>query len=224
MRNAIAIDQMIVTIDNAGCIGEKEADIVRVSNEINAYFTARVALLEQWCAGAKPIQLLLANFSGDAAWDGYVRGFQQVFDEIGEPIPPLTGSSESNFESLQSGLSLTIIGRPMFQVSKEGCQYFLVGEPLVGDAVIANPQKVTKLGEIYATLQANVVTAIWPTGSKGIGVEIERFIGPGYTCDIDLQTTTGPSTTILVAVPNEQVKKFYDMITVPVKEIRQAEG
>ncbi|MEK4229997.1 hypothetical protein [Solibacillus sp. FSL H8-0538] len=222
MRNAVAIDEMIVTIDNAGCIGEKEADLVQVPNEVNAYFTARVAVLEQWCAGAKPAQLLLANFSGNDAWDGYLRGFQQVFDEISEPLPPVTGSSESNFESLQSGLSLTIIGRPTFHVTKIDCQFFLVGMPLVGDAVIANAQKVAKLGEIHTALQANIVTAVWPTGSKGIGAEIERFIGAGYTCDIDLQCSAGPSTAVLVAVREEFVEKFNKLITAPVKKIYRA--
>lgn len=74
MRNAIRLDSTtILTIDNSGCIGEKDADYVQVPNEIVAYFATRVALLEQWCAGAEPSHLVLANFTGETAWADYVR-------------------------------------------------------------------------------------------------------------------------------------------------------
>ena len=64
MRNAVEINDCIITIDNSGCIGSKELDAVQVPDDITAYFTARTAILEQLCAGAVPIQLLMANFSG----------------------------------------------------------------------------------------------------------------------------------------------------------------
>ena len=222
MRNSIQVKGLIVTIDNAGCIGEKPADVVQVPNEVSGYFTARTAILEQWCAGAKPIQLLLANFSGDAAWDGYVRGMTKLFHEIGEEMPPITGSSESNFDALQSAMSLTMIGEPSFNTSTEGCHYFLIGEPLVGDQVVANPNKVAQLKEIYAGIKGGWIAAVWPTGSKGIGQEITRFIGEGYTCDIDAACTAGPSTAVLVAVKEEHVQTLSKHMTAPVREIIKA--
>lgn len=220
MRNAIKVDQLIITIDNAGCIGEKPGDAVQASNQLTAYFTARTALLEQWCAGAKPLHILLANFTGDAAWDDYVAGIQQIFDEMNETLPQLTGSTESNFHALQSGLSLTMIGQPMFDINTEDCHYFVIGEPYVGGAVMANRDKIASLGEVSAALNANIIKAIWPTGSKGIGVEIDRFLGSGFTCDgLDLQCTAGPSTVILVAVANQHIDMFLSLMTAPVYPI-----
>ncbi|MER1986147.1 MAG: hypothetical protein ABS948_09670 [Solibacillus sp.] len=219
MRNAVVVGDYIVTIDNSGCIGEKPLDAVQTTNEITAYFTARTAIVEQWCAGARPVQLLLANFTGDAAWDGYVRGITKVFAEIGEVLPPLTGSTESNFDSAQSAVALTMIGERFFTPTKEACRYFVIGKPLVGKQVLENPQHVANLGELYALLKEQVIQAVWPTGSKGIGAEITRFLGAHYTCDIDLQHTAGPTTAVLVAVKDSHVAKLREIITAPITEI-----
>ena len=128
MRNAIEVNNLIITIDNSGCIGDKAQDIVQVPNEITAYFTARTAILEQLCAGAMPIQLLMANFSGDDVWAQYEEGFKRAFTEMGVDMPPLTGSSESNFQAVQSAVSLTIIGQKAFQRTIENCHYIVFFE------------------------------------------------------------------------------------------------
>ena len=219
MRNAIEINDCIITIDNSGCIGSKELDAVQVPDDITAYFTARTAILEQLCAGAVPIQLLMANFSGDEVWASYEQGFKQAFDEMKLAMPPLTGSSESNFQALQSAVSLTIIGKKQFQRSIEGCRYFVVGEPLVGGDVIANPEKIAKLHELYEGLTTGIIEAIWPTGSKGIAKEIERFVGQGYTSDVNLKTSAGPSCAVLVAIKPQHIQTFKEKISAPIHEI-----
>ncbi|AWE06844.1 hypothetical protein DCE79_05280 [Lysinibacillus sp. 2017] len=219
MRNAIKVQDLIVTIDNSGCIGDKKQDLVQVPNEITAYFTARTAILEQWCAGAMPVQLLMANFSGDVVWGQYVAGIQRVFDEIGIAMPPLTGSSESNFDALQSAISLTMIGKKVFSSTKENCLFFVVGQPLVGNEVIKNPEKVAQLKELYEGLKDGWISAIWPTGSKGIGNEIQRFVGEGYTSAINLTTTAGPSCAVLVAVDEQNVQEFSERISAPIVKI-----
>lgn len=219
MRNAIEVNNMIVTIDNSGCIGSKELDAVQVPDEITAYFTARTAILEQLCAGALPIQLLMANFSGDAVWASYEKGFKRAFDEMKLEMPPLTGSSETNFQALQSAVSLTILGQKKFQRTIQDCAYFVVGEPLVGNAVLANPQKVAKLHELYEGVVDETIAAIWPTGSKGIATEIERFIGKGYTSAVELHTSAGPSSAVLVAVQSRNIQQFKTKMTAPIYEI-----
>ncbi|MEG0471944.1 MAG: hypothetical protein RR588_06385 [Solibacillus sp.] len=222
MRNAIQVGELIVTIDNSGCIGEKPQDVVQVPHEVTGYFTARTAILEQWCAGAMPVQLLLANFSGDEAWPSYINGFQRVFNEINQPMPPVTGSSETNFQALQSAVSLTMLGKKAFDSNPDNCRYFVVGEPLVGDEVINNPQKIASLGELYTGLKQGLIQALWPTGSKGIGKEIERFIGSGsYEADLPLQKSAGPSCAVLVAVNEQNLARFVEIITAPITEIKR---
>lgn len=219
MRNAIEVNGLIITIDNSGCIGSKQLDAVQAPDHITAYFTARTAILEQLCAGAVPVQLIMANFSGDDVWSSYKQGFQQAFDELKLEMPPLTGSSETNFQALQSALSLTIIGEKQFQRKATDCLYFVVGQPLVGNEVLANPQKIAQLHELYEGLVEGYIEAIWPTGSKGICVEIERFIGKEFTCNMDLLKSAGPSCAVLVAVQPQNLALFIERISAPIQEI-----
>lgn len=200
MRNAIEVNGLVVSIDNSGCIGTKEHDIVHVPNEITAYFTARTAILEQLCAGAVPVQLLMANFSGDDVWTEYEQGFKKAFSEMGLVMPPLMGSSETNFQSLQSAVSLTMLGKKQFEQNTNDCEFYVVGEPLVGNDVTENPHKIAQLGELYEGLINGMIQAIWPTGSKGVGAEIIRFAGENYTADVDFTGSAGPSCAVLVAV------------------------
>lgn len=223
MRNAVLYkDSTVITIDNSGCIGEKDADFVKVPNAITSFFSARVALLEQWCAGAEPTQLLLANFSGDDAWEEYIEGIQQVFFQIDQKLPPLAGSSESNFQSLQSGISLTMIGEKVRQPSFEQGHYFVVGKPLVGQEVLEEEGSVANLKELYSLIKNEVITFIWPTGSKGVGAEIERIFGPAYTCQCDLHKSAGPSTAVIVAVPEDRVSTFKKRISSPIFPIEKS--
>ena len=219
MRNAIEVNGLVVSIDNSGCIGTKEHDIVHVPNEITAYFTARTAILEQLCAGAVPVQLLMANFSGDDVWTEYEQGFKKAFSEMGQEMPPLMGSSETNFQSLQSAVSLTLLGKKQFARNTNHCKFYVVGEPLVGNDVIENPHKIAQLDELYEGLVNGKIQAIWPTGSKGIGAEIIRFAGENYTADLDLTASAGPSCAVLVAVKKEYVELFKTNMTAPVREL-----
>ncbi|MFS0874750.1 hypothetical protein [Solibacillus isronensis] len=219
MRNAIEVNGLVVSIDNSGCIGTKEHDIVHVPNEVTAYFTARTAILEQLCAGAVPVQLLMANFSGDDIWPEYEQGFKKAFSEMGMEMPRLMGSSETNFQSLQSAVSLTMLGKKLFEQNTNDCEFYVVGEPLVGNDVIENPHKIAQLNELYEGLASGMIQAIWPTGSKGIGAEIIRFVGKKYTADIDLACSAGPSCAVLVAVKKEHEEIFKPNMTAPVRKI-----
>ncbi|WP_342472663.1 hypothetical protein MHH70_04405 [Metasolibacillus sp. FSL H7-0170] len=225
MRNAIRLDSTtILTIDNSGCIGEKDADYVQVPNEIVAYFATRVALLEQWCAGAEPSHLVLANFTGETAWADYVRGCQRQFEEIGKDLPPIVGSTESNFSALQSGLSLTMIGKRKFTPTIVNCHYFVIGRPLVGQQVMEHRQDVANLCELYTLLQADVIKALWPCGSKGIGVEITAFTGQRFDCTVDMKSSAGPATAILVAVEETNIEQLYQAISAPIYRLEKIEA
>lgn len=219
MRNAIEVNGLIVSIDNSGCIGTKEQDIVQVPNEITAYFTARTAILEQLCAGAVPIRLIMANFSGDDVWTEYVQGFKRAFFEMGMEMPPLMGSSETNFQSLQSAVSLTLLGKRQFEQTTDHCEFYVVGKPLVGNDVIENLHKTAQLNELFVGLKNGFIQTVWPTGSKGIGAEITRFVGENYTADVNLTSSAGPSCAVLVAVKKEHEEIFKTSISAPVKKI-----
>ncbi len=215
MRNATKIDETtIVTIDNSGCIGEKELDAVHVSNELAAYYTARVALIEQWCAGAEPTHIFLSNFTGDEAWKDYEKGIQQAFTEIGVPVPTIKGSTESNFKALQSGISLMMIGKVIYEVSKENLHWYVVGKPLVGEEVITESQHVAQLKELYDLVRLKIADQIWPVGSKGILSELNSlFPGSEVECALDVEKTSGPATAVIVGVSKDKMESFKNQIS-----------
>lgn len=222
MRNAVIIDQQyVVTVDNSGCIGEKEQDVVKVSNELTAYYSARVGLFEQWCAGSHPTHLFLSNFTGDDAWKDYEKGISKAFEEIGEKMPPISGSTESNFQSLQSGISLMMVGKIMRDLSAELCEWFIVGKPLVGEEVIKQQDNVVKLSEIYLLYKLGILERVWPVGSKGIGAELERlFNGFQVECSLPLEKSAGPSTCVIVAVKKENIEQLKEIISAPLEPIK----
>lgn len=221
MREAIVIDdRTVVTIDNSGCIGEKELDAVHISNEIAAYYAARVALLEQWCAGAEPTHILMSNFTGEQAWFDYEKGIKRLFDEIDKPLPMIKGSTESNFQSLQSGLGLMMIGKIQHETSIENCDWFVVGKPLVGQEVVDQPQFIAKLKEINLLIESGIAQLVWPVGSKGIKAEWQKiFPGRALHCKLDLGKTSGPATAIIVGIGEGKQEQFKRIITVPYEQI-----
>ena len=222
MRDALLLPGgHVITVDNSAAIGEKENDIVKVSNELAAYYTIRVALLEQWSANAEPQAISLANFSGDNAWQPYINGIHQAFKEIGAPMPPITGSTETNMSTLQSGLSITIIGRKLEDTTCASLVWYVYGQPLVGQEVLEQPQAVADLGRIYNGWQRGLVKKVWPVGSSGVAKECERLF-PNKMIkieDLDLHKTAGPATVVLLASHVEDEHILCDYFGLPLKKV-----
>ncbi|QQP14938.1 hypothetical protein FJQ98_11550 [Lysinibacillus agricola] len=198
---------LITTTDNAAAIGEKPQDIVSAPDQLTAYLTARVTFLEQLAANALPTHILLANFSGDAAWSRYVAGIQQVFDEVGLICPPIDGSTESNMPTLQSGLSITMLGEQQKRtLSKhEYLVWYTYGLPLVGNEVLAQPEDVAQLQPIFQAWKEEIVQQVWPVGSKGLQAEFTRlFDDQQVGSSLDVEKTAGPCAVILLGIHPEK--------------------
>lgn len=223
MRNELLVDGLVITTDNSAAIGEKPHDIVNVPDEVAAKFAARVALAEQWTAGGEATAILLHNFSGEEHWPRYVSGITQLFSELNISVPPVSGSTESNIETLQSGLAVTVIGRKLRALADpHELEWFIYGEPLVGEAVINHPDRIADLRIVKNALDRNQIERIWPVGSGGIELEAEKLFGrkmplaPG----IAKQASGGPATCLLIGVQTSKAveakrlfgKNFYPLI------------
>lgn len=207
MRNAILLPNgFVLTTDNSAAIGEKEADIVQVADEVVAYFAARVALMEQWAAGAQPVSIIVHNFSGNKSWDKYVGGIEKLFSEIDQPCPVITGSTESNMETLQSTLAVTMIGE-IKEVRAEDFTWYVYGMPCVGEEVLAQPEKIALMKKIWDAMNDGLVQRVWPVGSTGIAEECKRL---DLRCDLkgwDVEKSAGPATSVLLGVANSRIEE-----------------
>lgn len=207
MRNAIKVGELIATTDNAAAIGEKPQDVVSTSDQLTAYLTARVTFLEQLAAHALPTHVLLANFSGDAAWSRYVAGIQQVFDEAGLICPQIDGSTESNMPTVQSGLSITMLGEQQQRTpyKHEHLIWYTYGLPLVGNEVLAQPEDVAQLQPIFQAWKEEIVQQVWPVGSKGLQAEFTRLFGNQQVkSSLNVEKTAGPCAVILLGIHPEK--------------------
>lgn len=225
MRNARIIDQLVITSDNSAAIGQKEHDVVKVPDEVTSYFSTRVTLLEQLAAHALPMEIVLLNFSGDEAWARYVKGIEKVFHETELPLPTISGSTESNMPTLQSGFGITMIGHLQEpQPDLEKLYWYSYGMPLVGNALLAHKEQVADLKKIVTALQAKNITQVVPVGSKGVKHELSQLmeIDDSYLVNLpyDINASAGPSTIVLFGVLEEQramVEKNFSPLLCRVK-------
>ncbi|KXH83951.1 hypothetical protein [Sporosarcina sp. HYO08] len=226
MRNAIDLGSgFIATTDNSGGIGEKTDDIVHVTDEITAQFATRVALLEQWAAGAEPISILIHNFSGKGSWPKYVGGVTKVFEEAGLGVPSISGSTETNMSLLQSALAVTIIGRQSALQAPENSElhWFTYGVPLVGEEVLTRSRDIASLRKIKAALDVGIIQKMWPIGSGGIKWEAQKMLGESQlTIESPLNVTTsgGPATVVLLGMASPDIKTAKELFNTNFHEIK----
>lgn len=208
MRNALVVEGLIVTSDNSAAIGEKELDAVQVPDALAAKFGARVALAEQWAAGGEVSAIILHNFSGQQQWHRYIEGISQFFSELDSPLPPVSGSTESNMEMLQSGFAVTMIGRCVREQQEAAVlHWFALGEPLVGEAVIRQPERIADLKMVKRALDNGLIDRVWPVGSRGIAYEAEQLFGKEVALADGLagEASAGPATCLLIGVAQNKV-------------------
>lgn len=225
MRDALLIpfqeEELVITTDNSGAIGLKDADAVKVPYEIVSYYSFRVAIIENLASGALPVSIVLQNFCGDKAWDDLIAGIRRGLAEIGMEDVAITGSTESNFSLSQSAIGVTIIGkRPILdQVKVEASnshRVALIGLPLVGEEVIVQEDDVVSLSVVKEICKMRDVQ-VWPIGSKGISHELERmipFLDKGKmrgAIKPNLEKSGGPSTSILVKYPMYKESKLLKL-------------
>ncbi len=207
-RNALQLGGFVITTDNSGGIGEKTDDLVAVPDRITARFATRVALLEQWTAGAEPEAVLLHNFSGDASWDRYCEGIRDVFDEIGTPTPQITGSSETNMQLRQSAVAVTLFGKQTLEPGLSKGDWYTYGTPLVGSDVLIREPEIASLAVLNEARRTGLLQRIWPVGSSGILTEWRAATGNpvAETASVlDLTSSAGPATVVLLQIHPSQL-------------------
>lgn len=221
MRHELVLENLIFTTDNSAAIGEKEFDEITAPDSLTAKFSGRVALLEQWAAGGEPVAILLHNFSGAKHWDQYVAGIEELFQEAGVPSIPITGSSETNMTTLQSALSVTIIGKKTKDVSYSNLVWFVYGSPLTGEDVLAKPEEIANLKPIHELINAGTIDVVWPVGSKGIAHEMQTMLGKEVSVidDLDLTRSGGPSTCVIIGVKSENCELLKEQLKNPLSNL-----
>ncbi|RFU67953.1 ATP-binding protein [Bacillus sp. V59.32b] len=204
---------LVIASDNSGGIGMKEKDVVQVPYHIVSYYSFRVALMECMAASAVPVSVIMQNFCGEEAWGPLIDGIKQGLEELELSIP-VTGSTESNMELLQSAVGMSVLGMSGNAPSDERLplkevKTAVIGKPLVGDEVIEQSEWVAPLQLFKQFCQLGNLTVL-PVGSKGIAHELKLLfpeIKPeNIHAGLDIHKSAGPSTCFIISYPADMEK------------------
>jgi len=219
MRDIVTIpfsegDSLIIACDNSGAIGMKAQDHVHVSYDTIAYYAFRVAVMECIAAGGEPVSVLLHNFCGNEPWDQLVSGIEKGLSELKLSDVRITGSSESNFQLLQSAIGLMVLGKKSSAkitdlAFTKHLKIAVIGLPLVGNEVIELNDQVAPLA-IFHEVSLIKGAMLWPVGSKGILYELnqmypnEMITQERVVTTVDIIKSAGPSTCFIVCFQPDQ--------------------
>ena len=220
---------LVVACDSLGAIGSKENDIVQAPFQLVGRFTARVALFELLAAGAAPVVVVNAlSVEMEPSGRQILEGVREELRHMGlEHVVPITGSTEENMPTKQTGIGLTAIGaiasdRLRIGKAEVGDDLYCIGVPKVGDEVQADDPEMLQADTLRQLARSDVVHDLVPVGSKGVAEEAEELArSAGLECEfdkgcpIDLRKSAGPATAAVAALPTAAAEPFGYMATEP---------
>ncbi|MBB6175496.1 hypothetical protein HNQ82_000306 [Anoxybacillus tengchongensis] len=196
--------ELVFATDCSGGIGLKQYDVVHVPYDVVGYYGARVALMELLSIGATPNAFILQNFVDDRSWGALVTGVEQTMAELQLSLS-VTGSSESNIPLMQSAVGFVAVGtvgktEKRINVTPTDACWAVIGEPLVGEAVMHKKDRMIPLSLFRMLLHIDGVYEMIPIGSKGIWHEWKLIHGDkSIHCPLPLHASAGPATCVLVS-------------------------
>ncbi|WP_151736952.1 AIR synthase related protein [Paenibacillus tengchongensis] len=205
---------LVIACDSSAGIGNKPMDAVQTTPEIVGYYTARVAVMEVLSVGADVLTVVdTLAVESKPTGEAIIRGIEQLLNEAGLTAAHVNGSTEENFVSCQTGIGITVIGEAgekglKLKRSTSGDCMVMLGEPLVGEAVMQHPDRQCSIRQLQLLTGMSEVHEIHPVGSKGAGYEAQllaelnglRFQASPGNAD-KLNASGGPATAVIFSAP-----------------------
>lgn len=201
-------ESLVIICDSYGGIGNLPLDQIQVQPEVVGYYTAMLCLKECASINAKPLCLVnLVSTAFEPTGRGILKGIQKALAEAKVDDLPINGSSEENFPAQQTGGGMTLLATLPSSFSppqiKAGDEIFLIGEPSVGDAVVANRDKLLSLDLMREFAAKAACIEMVPLGSSGIETEKDRYESQGHAIQWfdkmeSLNRSAGPATAALM--------------------------
>jgi ribosomal protein S8 len=226
---------IVVGSTSSGAVGPKEMDKVKVEGEVLGKFLARVALMDVIAAGAFPLILsVTVGVEKDPTGNAIVEGIRREARNLGlDPNQVIMENTEDNFETIQTGVGLTVVGfanEEDLRLGKTlpGDLIAAIGEPKVGDEVIASEARgeIATLKIVTQLSQRKYVHDISPVGGFGIASEARMMAyGVGRQLKLyevkglDLNKSAGPATVILATIDRDKLEDLTSLIAKPINVV-----
>ncbi|MDR5694476.1 MAG: AIR synthase related protein [Armatimonadota bacterium] len=232
----------IIACDSLGGIGPQPEDVYPASAKVVGRACARVVLMEILAAGGTPVVLVdTLGVSMEPYGREILAGIHEELERCGlGGKVAVTGSTEENVWTKQTFLGVTGLGLASPQELRLGRTalgdlVLVAGVPKsasmdhvdLDDPDVANPTTIQRL------LALDAVHEILPVGSRGIRYEAEELAHgaggvfvPLPSPSLDLGKSAGPSTCVLVTVPEDAVDPLSASLSLPchvVGSIRERE-
>ena len=220
---------------SSGAVGPKIMDKVKVDGRVLGKFLARVALMDVIATGAFPLLLSVTlGVEKEPTGNEILEGIRREARSLGlDPNQVLMENTEDNFETVQTGAGLTVVGfanEDELRIGKTspGDIIVAVGKPKVGDEVILAEAKgeIADLKNVTQLSQKKYVHDIAPVGTFGIADEARMMaFGVGRQLKLvevqglDLYKSAGPATVVLATVDRERLEDLTSLIRKPINEV-----
>ncbi|MGA2524614.1 MAG: ribbon-helix-helix protein, CopG family [Candidatus Bathyarchaeia archaeon] len=220
---------------SSGAVGPKIEDKVKVDGQILGKFLARVSLMDVIATGAFPILLSVTlGVEKEPTGNAILDGIRKEARTLGlDPDQVLMENTEDNFETVQTGAGLTVVGfanEEELRLGKTvpGDLVVAIGRPKVGDEVISAEAKgeIADLKNIIQLSQKKYVHDIAPVGTLGIADQarmiayaVGRQLKLTEAKTLDLNKSAGPATVVLASIEKERLEDLTSLIRKPVNVI-----
>ena len=226
---------IVVGSTSSGAVGPKAKDKVKVDGHVLGKFLARVALMDVTATGAFPLLLSVTlGVEKEPTGNDITEGIRREARSIGlDPNQVLMENTEDNFETVQTGAGLTVIGfanEEELRLGKTnpGDLIVAIGRPKVGDEVIAAEARgeIADLKNVVQLSQRKYVHDISPVGTFGIADEarmiayaVGRQLKLADVKGLDLNKSAGPATVVVATVDKENLEDLTALISKPISVI-----
>lgn len=226
--------QLVIGCDSNASIGMKENDYVQRDYKEVGRCASKVPLMEVIAAGAYPF-VVVDNLCVelDPSGERILEGIRYEVARLGlDPGLVITGSTEKNMLTQQTGLGVTVIGlaeKENIRIgsSKQGDVVVCAGLPksapskpfFEGDPDIMDPPTTRKMREMQ------FIHDLIPVGSHGVRYEANILATEaGYQFEevpspVDMTHSAGPSTCVLASFEEKYLKTLKSDITHPVNVV-----
>ncbi len=219
---------IVVGSTSSGAIGPKPLDKLKVQGRVLGKFLARVALMDVAATGAYPLLLSVTlGVEKDPTGAEILEGIKNEATVLGlEPSQVIMENTEENFQTVQTGVGLTVVGftnEEELRLGKTlpGDLLAAIGKPKVGDEVLTAEVKgeIADLRNIILLLKKKFVHDIAPVGTFGIAYEakmmafaVGRQIEFREDIGLNLEKSAGPATVLLITVEPQRIEELSDIL------------
>jgi hypothetical protein len=222
---------IVVGSTSTGAVGPKAMDKVKADGKTLGKFLARVALMDVAATGAYPI-LLSATLGVEKDPTGVeiLAGIKREASLLGlDTSQVLLENTEENFETVQTGVGLTVVGfanEEELRIGKTlpGDLLVAIGKPRVGGEVLVAEAKgeVADLRNVVWLSQKKYVHDIAPVGTYGVAYEarmmayaVGRQLKLAEKAPLDLEKSAGPATVVLVTMDPAKYEDLAALVGKP---------